>query len=127
MRAKTKRQLEAHQDICFHELTLLSTAKQRAIILQVEININQLRTRQQLHDHARSDNRGDTELHERASVGSHDGSEPVERVGRVRRHDTVKGDLRADQENQECGGCPGDFGVEGDLKVSMGVCKRGIQ
>ena len=52
-------------------------------------------------DQAGRDDRGDTELHEGTAVRGEDDSHPVERVGGIRRHDTVEGHLRADEEDEE--------------------------
>ncbi len=59
------------------ELTLLGSTEKSAVILEAEIDIDQLRTREQLHDHPAGDDWRDTELHESPSVRREDGSEPV--------------------------------------------------
>jgi hypothetical protein len=97
-------------------LTLLSSAEQGAVVFEGKVDVDELSSCEELHDHARGDDRGDTELHEGTPVGGEDSSEPVERVGRVGRHDTVKGHLGADEEDEQGGGCPQDFLVECDLR-----------
>lgn len=104
MRAKTGiSRIDASQH---DRLTLLSTAEEGSVVLEREVDIDQLRTSQKLHDHTRSDNGGDTEFHEGTTVRSHDSSKPVKRVGRVRRHDPIQWDLRTDEEDKQGGGCP---------------------
>ena len=86
--------------------TFLSTAEQRTILLQREVDLNQIRTRQELHDHSTRYDRRNTQLHQRPTVRGQDDTHPVEGVGGVRRHDTVEGYLRANQENEEGDGGP---------------------
>jgi hypothetical protein len=64
-------------------LTLLGTTEQRSVVFETEVNVDQLGPGEELHDHARGDDRGDTEFHQGTPVGGEDGSEPVERVRRV--------------------------------------------
>jgi hypothetical protein len=57
-------------------------------------------------------------------VRSEDDSHPVQRVARVRGHDAVKWDLRADEEDCERDGRPETFLVEWDLGTTTGVRER---
>lgn len=97
------------------ELTLLGTAKQGPIILQAKVDVNKLSSSEELHDHAGSDDRGDTELHQGTSVRRQDRSEPVKWIGRVGRHDTVERDLGADEEDEKGCGRPQDLVLERNL------------
>ena len=87
-------------------LTLLRPTKQRPILLQRKIDLDQVRAREELHDHAGGDNGGDAELHEGATVGGENDTHPVEGVGGVGGHDAVQGDLGADEEDEEGDGGP---------------------
>ena len=96
-------------------LTFLCTAEECAIILKREVDLNEVRAGEQLHDHARGDDGCDTEFHEGSAVRGEDDTHPVERVGRVRGHDTVQRHLRAYQEDEERHRRPEHLLVEGDL------------
>jgi hypothetical protein len=61
-------------------LTLLGTAEQSAVVLQAEVNLDQLSAGEELHDHARGNDRGDTELHQGTAVGRENDTHPVQRV-----------------------------------------------
>lgn len=75
---------------------LLSTIEQSTIFLIVLINVDDLGTGQELHNHTTSNDRGDTEFHESTSVGGKDNSHPVERITTNDFIYTVKGHLAAD-------------------------------
>ena len=60
--------------------TFLSAAEERAVFLQTKVNLDEVRTGEELHDHAAGDDRRDAELHEGAAVGREDDAHPVERV-----------------------------------------------
>jgi hypothetical protein len=107
------------------ERTLLGTAEQNSVILQAEIDVDEVGTRQQLHDHSGGDDRRDTELHECSSIWGEDDTHPVERVGGVGGHDTVEWYLGAYQENKEGDGCPEHFLVERDLEKRWELGKKG--
>lgn len=128
MSAKTARSALSHRSKLLRRerLTLLGAAEEGPVVLEAEVDVDELRAREELHDHAGSNDRGDTELHERAPVGGEDGSEPVERVGRVRRHDTVQGHLRAHQEDEQRRGRPCDLGVEGDLSQRVSAVRTSV-
>ena len=87
-------------------LTFLSAAEERAVVLEGEVDLDEVRAGEELHDHARGDNRCDSELHQGPTVRSEDDTHPVERVGGVGGHDAIEGDLRADEENEERDGGP---------------------
>ena len=92
-----------HEPTCCNNdiknLTFLRPAKQRAVLLQVEVDIDQISTSQELHDHSGGKDRADTKFHECSPIRREDNTHPIERVGRVRRHDTVQRNLRANEEN----------------------------
>lgn len=70
-------------------LTLLSSTKEGPVLLEVEVDVDEVGSSEELHDHTRCDNRGDTQLHEGSPVGSENDTHPVEGIRRVRGHDTV--------------------------------------
>ena len=88
------------------ERTLLRAAEERPVLLERKVDVDEVRARKELHDHARSDDGGDTEFHERAAVRGEDDTHPVKGVCRVGGHDTVERDLGADKENEERYGRP---------------------
>jgi hypothetical protein len=109
MRAKTRKTRElsfrvTRQKSCV--LTLLGTREQSAIFLEAEVDVDEVSTSQELHDHSRGDDGTDTELHQRPPIGGQDDTHPIERVGGIRGHDTIQRHLRADQEDEEGDGCP---------------------
>lgn len=106
--------------------TFLGSTEQGAVVLEAKVDINQLGTCEKLHDHARSDDGGDTKLHQGTPVGSEDSTKPVKRVGGVRGHDAVERNLRADEEDEEGDGCPGDLVVENDLQTRR-LCEERVQ
>lgn len=87
-------------------LTLLCTAEERAVFFEGKVNLDEVRAREELHDHAGGDDGGDTEFHESAAVRGENDTHPVERVGGVRGHDAVERDLGADEEDEESDGGP---------------------
>jgi hypothetical protein len=62
---------------------LLGSLVELTVGLEVEVHIDKVSAGQKLEDHARGDNRSDTEFHERTTVTGHHHSEPVQRVGGV--------------------------------------------
>ena len=99
------------------KLTLLGSVEERTILLEAVVNLNEVGASEELHEHARGDNGGDTELHEGSTVGGKDSTHPVERVRRVGGHDSVQGDLRANQEDEEGDSSPENLLPERDLVV----------
>ena len=79
--------------------TFLCSTEKCPILLQAEINIYEVCASEELHDHSGSNDRGNTELHKSTAIGSDDDTQPIQRVRRVRRHDPVKRDLGAHQED----------------------------
>lgn len=71
----------------------MGSTEQGTVVLEAKVDINQLSTREELHDHARSNDRSDTELHQGTPVGSEDSTKPVKRVGGVGGHDAVERNL----------------------------------
>jgi hypothetical protein len=51
-----------------------------SVLLGAHLDVNDLGTRKELHDHGRGDDWGDTKLHKGSLVGGKDDSEPVKRV-----------------------------------------------
>ena len=70
-------------------LTFLSAAEERAVVLEGEVDLDEVRAGEELHDHARGDDRCNSELHQGPTVRSEDDTHPVEWVGRVRGNDNV--------------------------------------
>lgn len=60
--------------------TFLGSAEQSAILLQAVVDLDHIRPSQQLHHHARSDDGRDPKLHQRATVGCHDHTHPIQRI-----------------------------------------------
>jgi len=56
---------------------LLRSLVQLAIRFQVKVDINQVGASEELEDHSRGDNRGDTQFHQSPSVTRHHHSQPV--------------------------------------------------
>ena len=84
-------------------LTFLRPAKERAVLLERKVDLNKVRTGEELNDHAGGDNGSDTELHEGAAVGYEDDTHPIEGVGG---RDAVEEALGADEEDEEGDGGP---------------------
>mmetsp|Transcript_72030 Transcript_72030/g.201041 ORF Transcript_72030/g.201041 Transcript_72030/m.201041 type:complete len:317 (-) Transcript_72030:255-1205(-) len=78
-----------------HAEKLLSPVEQVAVLLQALVHVDDAAARQQLHDHARGDDRRDAELHQAATVGRQNHPHPVEGVRGLRCHDAVQRDLAA--------------------------------
>ena len=57
-------------------------------------DLNDLCACEQLHDQTGSDDGRDAELHQGAAIGGQDDADPVERIGRVRAHDSEQGNLK---------------------------------
>ena len=91
----------------------LSTFVEGLFFLVVLVDLDELGSVKELHDHGSSDDGRDTQLHESASVGSQDGSHPVERIGLFTFDDTVEGDLAAEQVNKHHNAGPDLLGLEG--------------
>jgi hypothetical protein len=56
---------------------------------------------EELENHARSDDRRDTEFHQSSTVRGHHHTQPVERIRAVGRDDAVQGHLAHDEEDEE--------------------------
>lgn len=84
----------------------MTTTEECPILFQRKVNVNQVGASQKLHYHSRGDNGSDSEFHEGAPVGGEDDTHPVKRVRGVGGHDTIEGDLGADQEYEEGYGGP---------------------
>ena len=104
---------------------LLGTAKEGAVLLETEVDLDEVGAGEELHDHSRGDDGRDTELHEGSSVGGEDDTHPVERIGAVARDDTVERDLGRDQEDSEDDGGPHDTALEGHCKCTNMARRRG--
>ena len=75
-----------------HSKQLLGSVEEGAVLGSVS-NLNEFCSSQELHDQARGDDGGDTQLHESSSVGGEDDSDPVEWIRRVRTHNAKQGNL----------------------------------
>lgn len=80
---------------------LLSGLVEFAVRLEVKVDVNQVGSGKKLEDHARGDDGGDTQLHQRTSVTRHHHAQPVERVRGIRRHNSVEWHLAHDEEDEE--------------------------
>lgn len=63
--------------------TLLSTSEESPVLLEGEVDLDESGALQQLDNHTRGDDGGDTELHERSTVGGENHTHPVQRVCRL--------------------------------------------
>ena len=86
-------------------LTFLCSVEECPVLGGVT-DLDDLGAGQQLHDEAGSDDGRDAQLHEGASVGGQDDTDPVEGIGRVGAHDAEEGDLAAHQEDEQGDGRP---------------------
>ncbi len=67
-------------------LTFLGSVEEGPVLGSVA-DFNDLRSGEELHDHAGCDDGGDAELHQCASIRSKDDTDPVERIRGVGGHD----------------------------------------
>ncbi|GMT25660.1 hypothetical protein PFISCL1PPCAC_16957 [Pristionchus fissidentatus] len=70
-----------------HSEELLGSVEEGAVLGGVS-DLDDLGSGEELHDQTRGDDGRDTELHQGSPVGGHDDAQPVERIGRVGRHDS---------------------------------------
>lgn len=96
----------------------MGTSEQGSVVLETKVDFNEVGTRKELHDHARGEDRSDTEFHECTTVGGHDDTSPVKGVGRVGGDDAIEGDLGAHKEDEKSYCCPEHFLIKGDLRKS---------
>lgn len=94
-------------------------AQQSAVLLDGVVHLDDLRSREQLHDEAGRDDGRDAELHARAAVGSHDHAGPVEGIGAAGGVDAIKRQLRAHQEHEERDGGVQRALAEGNLPIRL--------
>lgn len=80
---------------------LLRSLVELAVRLQVEVDIDQVGTSQELENHTGGDNRGNTQFHQGSTVTRHHHPQPVYRIGAVRGHNAIQWHLAHDQEYQE--------------------------
>jgi hypothetical protein len=80
---------------------LLGGLVELAVGLQVEVDVDQVSSSEELEDHAGGDDGRDTQLHQRSPVTGHHHTQPVERIRSVRRHNTVERHLAHHQEDEE--------------------------
>ena len=91
---------------------LLGTTKEGAVLLEAKVDLDQVGTGEELHDHSRGDDGRDAEFHEGTTIGGKDDTHPIKRIGAVTGDDTVKGNLGRDEENGEDNGSPHDSALE---------------
>ena len=60
---------------------LLGTAEESTVLLEGEVDLDEVGTGEELHDHTGGNDGRDTEFHESTTVGSENDTHPVERVG----------------------------------------------
>jgi hypothetical protein len=75
------------------KLTLLSSVEESSILGRVT-DLNNLCSREQLHDKAGSDYGRDAQFHQCAAVRGQNDADPVERIGRVGAHDSKQWNLK---------------------------------
>jgi hypothetical protein len=78
--------------------------------------VDNLGSSQQLHHQPRGDDGTNTQLHQRSSVGGQNDSQPVKRIGRVGRVDSVQRHLSAHQKDEQSHRSPQQSLVELDLR-----------
>jgi hypothetical protein len=61
-------------------LTFLSTGEQSTIFLEAEVDLDEVSTGEELHDHSRGYDGTDTEFHQCPPIGGQDDTHPIERV-----------------------------------------------
>lgn len=83
----------------------MCSVKQSSVLGRIS-DLNDLGTRQELHDETGGDDGRDTQLHEGSPVGGQDDTDPVEGIRGVGGHDAEEGDLAAHQEDEEGDGRP---------------------
>lgn len=98
---------------------LLGGLVELAVRLEVEVDVDHVGTGEELEDHARGDDGGDAQLHERTTVTGNDHAQPVQRVRVVGGDDAVQGHLAHDEEDEEREGRPHHLLVEGDLGLRL--------
>lgn len=98
---------------------LLGSLVELAVRLEVEVDVDEVGAGQKLEDHARGDDRGDSQFHQRSSVTGHHHTQPVQRIRVVGRHDAVQGHLAHDEEDEEGQAGPYEAVVEGDLALGQ--------
>ena len=64
----------------FFSLTFLRAAKESPILLQAEVDLNQVRSCEELHDHSGRDDGRNAQLHESPPIRGENDTHPVERV-----------------------------------------------
>ncbi len=95
---------------------LLSCLEELAILLWVLVHFNDLSTCQELHDHAWSDNRWNTKLHQSTFVWGKNDTKPIQRISSFLLCNTIQRNLTTYQINEESDWCPDQFIVELLLK-----------
>lgn len=76
--------------------TFLGSGVELFVLFDVLIDLDQLGSCQQLHDHGGGDHRGDTELHQSTSIGGENDTHPIKWVATDGFVDTVERNLGAD-------------------------------
>jgi hypothetical protein len=91
-----------------------------AYIAESRAYLNQTGTRKHLHNHTRSNNRGDTQLHDGATVGSQNHTHPVKGIRGLGGLNSIDGNLTANKENEKRNGRPKELFAKGDLQQQQG-------
>ena len=102
-----------------HAEELLRAVEQRPVLGRIA-DFDDLRAGEQLHNQTGGDDRGDTEFHQRATIGGENDAHPVEGIGRVGGHDAEEGNLAANEEDEEGDRRPEDLLAELDLPLRLG-------
>lgn len=104
---------------CIFKLTFLGSVEKSAVLRGVS-DLDDLGSSEKLHDETRGNNWRDSELHKSTTVGGHDDTKPVERIGGVGGHDSEERNLTAHQKHEEGDGSPEHLLTELDLPLRFG-------
>jgi hypothetical protein len=102
-----------------YSLTFFYAFEFLSLVFVVLVDADDLGAREELHDHAGGDEWPNAQLHEGASVGGHDHSEPVEWVSVVGAEGTEDGYLRANDIEEDDDGSPYELIVEAYLRIDI--------
>jgi hypothetical protein len=95
--------------------TFLGSIKEGFIVFAVLVDVNDLGTSEELHDHTSGNDGRYTEFHESSSIRSENYTHPVEWVGASGFGDTVERHLAANEVDEENCGSPDGSGLEWDV------------
>ena len=102
---------------------LLCTGQEISVCLDTVVHVNDFGSGEELHDQSGCYDGTDAQFHAGSTIGCHDDTDPVERIGSGIGLDSVKGQLRTDQEHKERHRCVDGLFFEGNSTV--GLCHIG--